>query len=254
MAAPTRKADEIALVLEQAILAGEISPGAVLRQEQLSEEFRVSRTPIREALGQLAALGLVTMGPGRGVKVHTLSRDELRGASMIRAALEGFAAELARDRITKAHVKKLERAERKFAELTRSLRKAAGTELQLRALASEWVHANEELHDVFLDAAGVPQLAEAARKARRVFHGQAVWSSSPEVDELYEHDLQQHRAIVAAFADHDPEVRFLVERHVLDSVRILELALEEAGFGRRHLFSQRVSWLVGTAAAEETAP
>jgi DNA-binding GntR family transcriptional regulator len=102
---------------------------------------------------------------------------------------------------------------------------------------------------VFLDAAGVPHLADAARKARRVFHGQAVWSSSAEVDELYERDLQQHRAIVEAFAARDPEVRALVERHVLDSVQILELALDEAGFGRRRLFSQRVSWLGGDGAA-----
>jgi len=43
----TTKADDIALVIEEAIVSGELAPGTVLRQEQLSEQFDVSRTPVR---------------------------------------------------------------------------------------------------------------------------------------------------------------------------------------------------------------
>ena len=63
MSAGSTKADEIALALEEAILAGELAPGEVLRQEQLSERFAVSRAPVREALRRLAALGLVSFTP-----------------------------------------------------------------------------------------------------------------------------------------------------------------------------------------------
>ena len=73
----TTKADDIALVIEEAIVSGELAPGTVLRQEQLSEQFNVSRTPVREALRRLAALGLVSFVPNRGVRVRTISRDEL---------------------------------------------------------------------------------------------------------------------------------------------------------------------------------
>src|SRR5436305_2157022 len=94
MSLDTTKADDIALVIEEAIVSGELAPGTVLRQEQLSEQFNVSRTPIREALRRLAALGLVSFVPNRGVRVRTLSRDELHEAFLVRAELEGLATEV----------------------------------------------------------------------------------------------------------------------------------------------------------------
>jgi len=244
--APT-KADEIALVLENAILAGELEPGTVLRQEQLSEEFGVSRTPIREALRSLEALGLVTMAGNRGVQLRLPSREELRETCIMRAALEGFAAHLARDKMNASRMKRMKQAERRFAELTHTLRSSEGDELRRRALAAEWVRANEAIHDVFLDAAGAAQLAAAARRTRRVFHGQAVWSSSGELSDHYTRNVEQHAEIVQAFATGDPLVRELVERHVLDSGRLLDEALDDAGYGRRKWLGERVSWNPGEA-------
>src|SRR5258708_19689936 len=90
MTLDTTKADDIALVIEEAIVSGELAPGTVLRQEQLSEQFNVSRTPVREALRRLAALGLVSFVPNRGVRVRTISRDELHEAFMVRAELESL--------------------------------------------------------------------------------------------------------------------------------------------------------------------
>ena len=79
MRATATKADEIARVLENAILAGELPPGYLLRQEQLSEQFGVSRTPIREALRQIAALGLVSFA-GSGTIAQFGQRVSWRGA------------------------------------------------------------------------------------------------------------------------------------------------------------------------------
>src|SRR5438876_6946511 len=104
------KADDLALALEEAIVSGRIAPGSVLRQEQLSERFGVSRTPIREALRRLAALGLVSFVPNRGVRVRTLSRDELREAFLVRAELESLATELAVPRMTEDDLAALDSA------------------------------------------------------------------------------------------------------------------------------------------------
>ena len=103
------KADDLALALEEAIVSGEIAPGTVLRQEQLSEQYRVSRTPVREALRRLAALGLVSFVPNRGVRVRTLSREELREAFLVRAELESLATELATPRITDGRARRARR-------------------------------------------------------------------------------------------------------------------------------------------------
>src|SRR5436190_18670221 len=119
------KADDLALALEEAIVSGELAPGTVLRQETLSEEYKVSRTPIREALRRLAALGLVSFVPNRGVRVRTLSRDELREAFLVRAELESLATELAVPRMTGDDLAALDSAEKRFAELTVALRDEA---------------------------------------------------------------------------------------------------------------------------------
>ena len=111
MAPVGTKADDLALALEEAIVSGEIAPGTVLRQEQLSEQYQVSRTPVREALRRLAALGLVSFVPNRGVRVRTLSREELREAFLVRAELESLATELATPRITADGVAALDEAE-----------------------------------------------------------------------------------------------------------------------------------------------
>jgi DNA-binding GntR family transcriptional regulator len=237
MDALSTKADDIALEIEQAILSGELAPGTVLRQEQLSERFAVSRTPVREALRQLAALGLVSSVPNRGVRVRSLSRDDLREAFLVRAELEGLAAELATPRMGVEEVRELERAEEEFGRLTRVLRSGDFAAADFPALTGEWVHANEAFHDVILAASGSPLLERMAKSVRRVFHGQGVWATETKVDELYQENLRQHRAIREAIAAGSAKgARVLATEHVLSSGRLLEAILDE--LDRRALGSE----------------
>ena len=66
----------------------------------LSETLGVSRGPIREAIGRLAAEGLVTVRPRRGAVVRALSSDEFIEAYQVREALEMMAVRLAVPRLT----------------------------------------------------------------------------------------------------------------------------------------------------------
>ena len=178
------KADDIALVLEEAIVSGELAPGTVLRQEQLSERYSVSRTPVREALRRLAALGLVSFVPNRGVRVRTLSRDELHEAFLVRAELESLATELATPRIGEEGLAALEEAETRFSRLTAELRSRTRAGTQDGALIGEWIHGNHAFHDVIYAAADAPFVERLAKSARRTFFGQAVWAAGMDIDSL----------------------------------------------------------------------
>lgn len=96
-------------------------PGAVLRQEQLSARYDVSRTPVREALRRLAATGLVSFEANRGVRVRTISREELRQAFLVRAELEALATELATPRLGERGLAELDEANERFGALTKEL-------------------------------------------------------------------------------------------------------------------------------------
>jgi len=224
------KADDIALVIEEAIVSGELAPGTVLRQEQLSEQFEVSRTPIREALRKLAALGLVSFEPNRGVRVRTITREELREAFLIRAELEGLATEVAATRMTEYSLAELDAAQKRFHRLTEEMR-AREPGRDRRSLTAEWVRGNHAFHDVIYRVADLPLVEQLAKSARRTFSGPAVWApGDARIDELYAQNDQQHRAIRQALAAGSAAgARSLAREHVLSSFHMLEEILEQVG-------------------------
>jgi DNA-binding GntR family transcriptional regulator len=78
----------VTTALRDAILSGELRPGERLLQEQLADQLRVSRIPLRDALRRLEAEGLVHIGPRRGAEVASLDRAGILEIYEIRSALE----------------------------------------------------------------------------------------------------------------------------------------------------------------------
>ena len=81
--------------LREAIILGELTPGAPLRLEDLAQRLGMSISPIREAVRQLEALGLAEHVPHHGAKVMELHVEELRELFAIRLALETMAVQRA---------------------------------------------------------------------------------------------------------------------------------------------------------------
>jgi DNA-binding GntR family transcriptional regulator len=224
------KADEIALQLEQAIVSGELAPGSVLRQEQLSARFEVSRTPVREALRRLAALGLVSFEANRGFRVRTLSRQEMYEAFLLRAELESLITAVAAEKMTPESLAELSQAEKRFSRLTRALRAREPGD-DRRSLTVEWMRANHGFHNVIYRVAELPYIEQVAKSARRTFSGPAVWAPGDEtIDELYLLNERQHAAIRDALAAGSADgARVLAREHVLSSFHLLETILEQVG-------------------------
>ena len=235
------KADDIARVLEDEIVGGAIPPGTVLRQETLSERFDVSRTPVREALRRLAALGLVSFEPNRGVRVRSISASELREAFLVRAELEALATEVATPKMRPDDLAEMDAIERRFGELTLELREQARSGAPRDAtLFVEWMQANYAFHDVIYRVAELPLVERIAKGARRTFIGDRVWQARAELDELYAKNDLQHRAIreaigagsAAGCARASTRARALVEPPDRDRARDARRRRARARLGR----------------------
>lgn len=94
----------VAEELRAAILDGRFKPGEWLRQEKLAQELGVSQMPVREALKELAAEGLIEHVPYRGVRVVALSTEDIEDLYEHRAFLESRAAQMAADHITAGEI------------------------------------------------------------------------------------------------------------------------------------------------------
>lgn len=100
------------------ILAGVYPPGARLVELRLARELAISQTPVREALRQLEAVGIVRTEPWRGTRVREVSEREMREAYQVRAVLEQLAARLAAPRLDG----RVEPLRRRVAELRAAAR------------------------------------------------------------------------------------------------------------------------------------
>ena len=95
-------ADRIAEALRKAILQGQLHSGQSLRQDEIAATFQVSKIPVREALFQLQAEGLVDIIHNRGAIVTSLNTAEIEELYTMRIALETIALRRAIPRMTTA--------------------------------------------------------------------------------------------------------------------------------------------------------
>ena len=96
-------------ILKSQILEGNLEPGTRLIGEKLADQMGVSRTPIREAINHLAVENFVETIPGYGTVVNGISIKDLKEVLQVRGVLEGLAAKLAIENITKEEIEKLEK-------------------------------------------------------------------------------------------------------------------------------------------------
>jgi DNA-binding GntR family transcriptional regulator len=110
-------ADELRLQIADEIVRGVLPPGASLDEMMLARRFRVSRTPVREAIRQLAASGLVDARAHRGAVVARPSEERLAGMFEAMAELEAFCAGLAAERMSATERRGLELAHEQMRAL-----------------------------------------------------------------------------------------------------------------------------------------
>jgi len=115
------RTSQINAFLRDSIARGEAAPGDVISANDLARHLGVSRTPVRDAVNQLAVEGLLELRPKAGAVVRTMSLEEFAEYAELRTALEPHVAELATTRITYDEAAQLRQIVKGMARLSRRM-------------------------------------------------------------------------------------------------------------------------------------
>ena len=150
------RASDIRAVLQGEIESGKLPPGSLLDERALAARFEVSRTPVREALQQLAARDLVRIAPRQGITVARLSIAKLRAIMEATGELEACCAKLAARRVDD--------------DLRRALDDALARcqDAAVDGRAAEYALANSLFHEAIYAGSRNAYLAEQIRLSRRM--------------------------------------------------------------------------------------
>jgi len=195
--------------LREQILDGVQMPGAPLRQDALAARYGVSRIPVREALIQLEAEGLVQIAPHKGAVVTPLSRAEIRDVFELRAMLEPRLLARSIPALTAADLAALDTIQAAFSVAVRARDRG------------RWGALNAELHMLMYARADLPRtraivaglLQTSKRYTRLQMASDAAWQRATR-----EHALlighcrrQEVAAAVALLVQHITQVQHDLE-------------------------------------------
>ncbi|MGH3501057.1 MAG: GntR family transcriptional regulator [Nocardioidaceae bacterium] len=190
--------------LRRAILSGTLGGGTRLVQADIAAQLKVSTTPVREALRDLAADGLVLFDPHRGAVVHELDVGEFVEVYQIRTALEPLAIRKAAQHITDQQLD------------------AAGAlqaKMDGEADPGAWTDLNRQFHSLLEEAARSPRLLSIVKSLRDTAAIYVGHSLKVEPDRMAEGN-HEHRGLLDALRRRDADgASALLEEHLGATLR-----------------------------------
>jgi DNA-binding GntR family transcriptional regulator len=209
--------DDATAAIRGAILNGRLGTGARLRQTDLADQLRISRTPVREALGRLQQEGLIALLPGGGVRVVELDLDAAIELYDLREVLDGLAARLAARRAGAVGLARIEKALDRMGQCLE------------RRDANQWFACHVRFHEEVFRAAGNARLLGlSAVVGLSVRHFHPLLLRTPRrLEEAY----REHRRIFEAIARRDPEGAEREARAHIASARAIVLRVMADGAG-----------------------
>jgi DNA-binding GntR family transcriptional regulator len=207
--------EQVARKLRAMLVEGRIAAGAKLNERELSERLQVSRTPLREAIKQLAAEGLVALKPHRGAVAIQLDEPEVHHSFELMAALEGLSGELAAQRISETELQAIRALHFEMM--------AAFTRRDLSA----YYRLNAQIHAAINAAAKNPVLARSYAQTNARL--QALRFRSNQDERKWKRAVKEHSQMIDALAARDAAaLRELLVKH-LNHKRDVVLEMMRAG-------------------------
>jgi DNA-binding GntR family transcriptional regulator len=196
------------------IMEGVLKPGEKLHEQELSDRFQVSRTPIREALRVLAAEGLLTLTPNRGAHIALPTEAEIEELYPLIGALEGLAGELACARITDAEIERIDALHGRMVAHYRRAEFVASKKL------------NREIHEAIFTAAGNASLTSFYRNLMIRTH--SIRYSVRKSPERWQEAIDDHEQMMAALRNRDGiRLGQILREHLQHKVGMIKEALGE---------------------------
>ena len=201
--------------LREKIVRGEIKEGEQLRQDAIAAQFQVSRIPVREALRQLEAEGLISIVPHRGAVVSLLSCEEIEEIFEMRAVLE---PEVLRASILNLTEAQLEKAQEILTTYDRIL--------DNEAAIAEWGRMNWLFHSSLYEAASRPQFMAVIRNIN--YNGERYIRLQLYLTRAMERAREEHHKLLELCRSRDTEgaCRLLAE-HIRHAGKSLSAAVGE---------------------------
>ena len=188
--------------LEDDIVEGRLRPGVQLYVDDIAAQFEVSRTPVREALQQLEASGLVEVLPKRGTYVSSLSVSSLIEMFEVMAELEAMCARLAARRADTAMQTDLALAMQECEHQAQA------------GKPNDYYHANEAFHQLVYQASGNQYLSQQTLGLKNRL--KPYRRMQLQVRDRLAQSVAEHRALVHAIQHGDAEAAASAARdHVL---------------------------------------
>lgn len=187
----TTLSQKIANALTEEILKGELQPGDRLDEQSLADRFQVSRSPIRDALRELATTRLIEQRPRRGFVVATVNTTALRNLYEASSELEGLCARycaLRADTVERERIRALHEQGQE-AVARHDMAAYAETNRMLHQAIHDSCH-NDALRDITIDL----------RKRLSMFHARFLFSEN-----RVAHSQDEHARIVDSILRHDSE-------------------------------------------------
>jgi DNA-binding GntR family transcriptional regulator len=231
MAAPDKLVIQIVERIEDKIALGEYRPGDRLRQEQLAEEFSISRTPVREALRLLEAKGVISQEHRHSAVIRAPSTREVRETYQVRAELEGLAAALAAQWITDKHVEGLRAIHARFVASVKDMttpKNSAPKKRNLLKASNTWIETNDQFHRLIQQASNNLRLAQAINELYVGFIRNVMSSSARGMDShRMQRNIHSHEEILTALERRDANAaRKAMQDHIHESGHLVIAWLE----------------------------
>ena len=194
--------------LKTKIMSGKLLPGSSLVEREISDEYSISRTPVREILWRLASDGLLEQEPSRGYIIRKISLEEIFNIFQGREGIEGMAARLA-----------CQKNDTKFFSNIKEIKEKIKA-IDIERNCQEGVFFGRKLHDLIITTASNTFLSEFYNKLRDLT---ALTRNITQKSVLIEKKSKEsHLAIINALEERDEEKsEYRMREHLRTTCRLM---------------------------------